>query len=198
MGKRGMQDGAVEIVPATTAEKKAIREIHNYFLEHPSEAPSSLLLLQDGTFKAKTAQLDVDAIPGYSSISQVSSDTIRGVCSALQPSLTDDIRVKILRKGKDVRADGNNKKIEYRIYYLMTGDKPASPLICCSKQLLNQIHVQEQLCSHHRPLVLSPDFSVDFVNNGVFKLVDIVDGEEPVYSFLLHISGVKAIKQLIN
>ena len=156
--------------------KKAIREIHNYFLEHPAEAPSSLLLLQDGTFRADISQIDADAIPACSSISQVSSDTIRGVCSALQPSLTDDIWIKIMRKGKDVRADGNNQKIEYRIYYLMTGDKPASPLICCSKQLLNQIHVQEQLWTHHRPLVLSTDFSVDFVNNGVYKLVDIVEG----------------------
>ena len=193
MGKRAAESTVI-IAPATPAEKNTIKEINNYFLEDPAEAPSSLMLLRDGTFKAKVNQLDGDAIPPYSSISSVSSETIRGVCTSLQPSLTDDVWVKIMRKGKDVKSNGMDQKIEFRIFYLMTVEKPSSPLIACSKMLLQQICAQEHEQTVDRQLIVCEDFSVDFTFNGVLKLVDIIDGPEPVYDSWLHISGVKACK----
>ena len=75
---------------------------------------------------------------------------------------------------------------------MMTGEKPSSPLACCSKQMLYALYLEEQQQSYPRPLRIKPDFGIDYPTDGVYKLSGIkVIADESVYTLLIHISGTK-------
>ena len=76
---------------------------------------------------------------------------------------------------------------------MMTGEKPSSPLVCCSKRLLYALYLEEQQQSYTRPLKIKPDFDIDYPTDGVYKLSGIkVIADESVYTTLIHISGTQA------
>ena len=188
MGKRAK----VDYPSATAAEKQAQKEIEIYFLQNPAHAPSALLTIKSGSIFAKSAALDNDLIPAYSSASQVSSEVVKGVCSTLQEDLAEEVWLKLQKKHKDCKQDGNNSKIEQRIFYLMTGEKPSSALVCCSKKVLYALYWEEQRLSYPRPLRIKPDFDIDYQTDGVYKLSGIkLIGDESVYTTLVHISSVQ-------
>ena len=73
------------------------------FLQNPSSAPSALLTIKSGSIFAKSAAVDDDIIPPHASVSQVSSDVVKGVCSTLQADLTEEVWLKLQKKHKDCK-----------------------------------------------------------------------------------------------
>ena len=100
MGKRAK----VEYPAATAAEKQAQKEIEIFVLQNPSSAPSALLTIKSGSIFAKSAAVDDDIIPPYASVSQVSSEVVKGVCSTLQADLTEEVWLKLQKKHKDCKT----------------------------------------------------------------------------------------------
>ena len=172
-----------------------MKSINDYFQWNCSEAPAAYLSIISGNINAKSQVNDEDQIPNYTCVSQLSLEIIKSICSKLQPSLTTIVWAKISKVNKRVHIDDKiNHKIEYRIFYMLTGERPGSPLLCCSKSLTEEMYKFERDNTHPRNLILEDDFTIDFKKNGIYQLEGEKLGFNKALCFthLRHLGGRKA------
>lgn len=192
MGRKSKSDKAYPT--ASAGEKHAIAMINEYFLANPSQAPACYMLIQKGTLQSKTKQHEEDRIPAYSTISGVSSEVVRAVCTAIHPELTEPVWMKIMQNNKTLSTSGEKTKVEFKIFYYLTGEKPCDPLVCYSRRLLAEIYQSESEKRGHRPLHIEPDFKVDFAEHGCYCFTNLQEDNEgnEVWKAIKHVSGEEA------
>ena len=179
----------------TNAERQAMKSINDYYQWNCSEAPAAYLCIISGNLNAKSAVRGEDQIPNYTCVSQLSLEVIKGICTKLQPSLTPIVGAKICKVNRHVHKEEKiNQQIEYRVSYFLTGEKPGSALLCCSKALMEEMYNFERDNAHPRNLVLEDDFTIDFKRHGIYSLEgEKLERDTLCFTHLKHLCGGKAL-----
>ena len=179
----------------TSAEATAIEQLMEHFKRNPHEAPATLLEVQKGKLFKRAQQKEEDRIPSYQNIGQLSSECMKSISSALMPELTEQVWQRIQRANKPAAGDPDKTRVESKIFYKLTGEKPTGPLVCCSKALLTEIYLaQANERATKRSIVLNADFTLDLEKGGCYDWgpEHQTCDSEVVYKTVVHSSGVSA------
>mmetsp|Transcript_121854 Transcript_121854/g.389672 ORF Transcript_121854/g.389672 Transcript_121854/m.389672 type:complete len:309 (+) Transcript_121854:68-994(+) len=174
----------------TDANALAKKNILNYLQDIPDEGPNIWLQISSGNLCKRVKDDADDTLPDYKRIGELSCEFLLQVVRAAFDMLSALLVAKLCAFKYGSSKD---RKLGMKIFCFLFAEAESDPIVTHSKKVFTDLYKHKKTTNKVRKLVVNGDYSIDFMQNGCFKLAGkqkISEGSPgEKYTVIEHIDG---------